>query len=309
MRGGWGLEYKLPVGRVDPRRAHHFPYLITLFSEKINTKMLIEFQMRGESAVLVSAILMGTLPFFIKSLMLSPFSSTFYRVFFGLIFVGIFLVIRGEKPVIGKGLLLLGLFNTGTVFFYITAITNLNAATAALLLYMAPIYVMIYAMLRGSVSKHSIAALVVGITGLYMLLMPEKEMNIGLLSGFLSGIVYAGAFVMLNKLGKIYSPIQITFSNLAIGVILLLPFFRFETGSIALILGLGLIPTAVPFILLSYGMARVRVEKGPVIALIEPVTAGVVGFIAFNEILSGMQLIGAILILSGVFIALNEKRE
>jgi len=265
--------------------------------------------MRGENAVLISAILMGTLPFFIKSLSLSPISATFYRMSLGLLFVGLFLMLKKEKPVFSLSLVLLGLFNVSEVFFYITAITYLSAAMAALLLYMAPIYVMIYAMMRGKVSKHSVMALVLGIAGLYLLLMPEAKLSIGIVSGMLSGMTYAGVFIMLNRIGDHYSPIQITFSNLSVGTILLLPFQRFETGNLPLILGLGLIPTAIPFILLSYGMARVRVEKGPVIALIEPVTAGIVGFLAFGEVLSGVQLAGAAMILSAVFIALNEKGE
>ncbi len=265
--------------------------------------------MRGENAVLVSAVLMGTLPFFIKTLMLSPFTSTFYRLFLGFIFVGLFILVRKERPVFSKQLTILGLLNTSTVFFYITAITYLSAAMAALLLYMAPIYVMLYAIARGKVSKHSVLALIIGISGLYLLLMPESTLNVGLVSGLLSGIVYAGAFVMLNRLGKIYSPIQITFSNLLVGVLLLFPFFSFETADPLLLLGLGLIPTAIPFILLSYGMARVKVEKGPVIALIEPVTAGAVGFIIFGELLARIQLVGAVMILLAIFIALNEKGD
>ena len=265
--------------------------------------------MKGENAVLISAILMGTLPFFVKSLSLSPISATFYRMSLGLFFVGLFLILKREKPVFSTELILLGILNVSEVFFYITAITYLSAAMAALLLYMAPIYVTAYAMTKSRVSKHSVMALVVGIAGLYLLLMPESQINIGLVSGLLSGVVYAGAFVLLNRLGKIYTPVQITFSNLLVGAFLLLPFFRFEPVNPLLVFGLGLIPTAIPFILLSYGMARVKVEKGPVIALIEPVTAGIVGFAAFGEMLSGVQLAGAIMILSAVFIALNEKGE
>ncbi len=263
--------------------------------------------MRGENAVLVSAVLMGTLPFFIKSLMLSPLSSTFYRLFIGFVFVGIFLLFRKERPIFNKQLVFLGLLNTGTVFFYITAITYLSAAMAALLLYMAPIYVMGYAIMKGKVSKKSLISLFMGILGLYLLLSPESHINAGLLAGILSGIVYAGAFVMLNRLGKIYDPIKITFSNLLVGVLLLLPFFQLEIVNPVLILGLGLIPTAIPFILLTYGMAKVRVEKGPVIALAEPVTAGLVGFMFFGEMLSGSQLLGGIIILSAVFMALSDE--
>ncbi len=112
-----------------------------------------------------------------------------------------------------------------------------------------------------------------------------------------------------TELEKITAPIQIAFSNLAVGALLLLPLYRFEIGDIPLLIGLGLIPTAIPFTLLSYGMARVKVEKGSVIGLLEPVTAGAVGYIAFREMLTDIQLLGSVMILSAVFIALNEKSE
>jgi len=264
--------------------------------------------MKGENAVLLSAVLMGTLPFFIKSLMLPPLTSTFYRLFIGLVFVGVFLMLKGERPVFDLQLVFLGILNTATVFFYITAITYLSSAMAALLLYMAPIYVMVYAILTGNIAIRSLMSLFFGISGLYLLLMPESMINSGLISGILSGIAYAGGFIMLNKLGKIYSPTQVTFSNLTVGVLLLLPFFHLKSANPMLILGLGIIPTAIPFILLTFGMARVRVEKGPIIALAEPVTAGFVGFLFFREMLSGIQLIGAFMILSGVLIAINEHK-
>ena len=260
--------------------------------------------MRGEISVLISAILMGTLPYFIKSLLLSPIDATFYRLSIGLAFLSIFMLIFNQKPKFCVELIVLGILNTIVILSYITAITYLSAATAALLLYMAPIYVLIYAILKDSFSKRIALSLSIGIFGLYLLLSPESEINIGILAGLISGITYAIFFILLNKLGKEFTAIQITFSNLLIGTLMLLPFFKVEQPNFLFILGLGIIPTAIPFILLSYGMGRVRVEKGPIIALAEPVTAGMVGFLAFNETLSSIQIVGAIMILIAIILSL-----
>uniref|UniRef100_A0A7C3UBV9 Permease n=1 Tax=Geoglobus ahangari TaxID=113653 RepID=A0A7C3UBV9_9EURY len=261
--------------------------------------------MKGETSVLISAVLMGTLPYFVKSLQLSPLTTTFYRLSVGLVFLSIFMLIFRQKPRVGRDLLILGVANTSVIFLYITAITHLSAATAALLLYMAPVYVLIYAILTGDVRIRSVFSLLIGILGLYLLLSPEKEINVGILAGLASGVIYAVVFIMLNRLGKKYTPVQITFSNLLIGTLILLPFFRYENANLLHILGLGLIPTAIPFILLSYGMGRVKVEKGPIIALSEPVTAGIVGYVAFNEILTGIQMIGAVMILVSVVLSFD----
>ena len=261
--------------------------------------------MKGEISVLISAILMGTLPYFVKSMQLSPFTTTFYRLSVGFVFLSIFMLVFRLKPRIGKDLIALGVANTTVIFLYITAITYLSAATAALLLYMAPVYVLIYAILTGDVRIKTVFSLLIGIFGLYLLLSPEKEINIGILTGLASGVVYAVVFILLNRLGKKYTPAQITFSNLLIGTLILLPFFRFENANPLQILGLGLIPTAIPFILLSYGMGKVRVEKGPIIALSEPVTASLVGYIFFNEILTWVQLAGASMILIAVTLSFD----
>ena len=259
--------------------------------------------MKGETSVLISAILMGTLPYFVKSMQLSPLTTTFYRLSVGLVFLSIFMLVFRLKPRMGWDLIVLGVANTAVIFLYITAITYLSAATAALLLYMAPVYVLIYAILMGDVRMKTVFSLLIGILGLYLLLSPEKEINVGILAGLASGVVYAVVFILLNRLGKRYTPVQITFSNLLIGTLILLPFFRFENANPLQILGLGLIPTAIPFILLSYGMGRVKVEKGPIIALSEPVTAGFVGYVVFNEILTGIQMIGAVMILIAVVLS------
>ncbi len=273
---------------------------------RIIKNMTFGIGMRGEISVLVSAILMGTLPYFIKSMLLSPLNATFYRLSVGFLFVSFFMLIFNQKPKFGKELIFLGIANTSVIFLYITAITYLSAATAALLLYMAPIYVLIYAIIKGRISKRILFSLASGILGLYLLLSPENKINVGVIAGIASGITYAIVFILLNRLGKEFSAIQITFSNLLIGTLILLPFFRFEQSDFTLILGLGLIPTAIPFILLSYGMGNVKVEKGPIIALAEPVTAGLIGFVVFKEVMKTLQLLGAVMILIAICFSLKS---
>jgi len=248
---------------------------------------------------------MGTLPYFIKSLSLSPFTSTFYRLSTGLLFTSTFMLVLRIKPEFNRKLLLLALTNTGFIFLYISAITYLSAATAALLLYMAPVYVTAYTIVHERVEKKSILSLILGLIGLYLLLLPEK-VSVGVISGFISGFLYAIAFILMNRLGKIHNPVQITFSNLLIGSIIMLPFFDLRFERPELILGLGLVPTAIPFAILCYGMSRIKVEKGSIIALVEPLTAGLIGYLFFSELLMGVQFVGGVLILAAVFLAVVE---
>ena len=263
--------------------------------------------MRGGVAVLISAVLMGTLPYFVKNINLHPFSITFIRVSFGLVFVSALMIFLKERPRVSLALFMLGLVNTGVVAFYISAISMLYAAFAALLLYMAPVYISMYKLFRGEITTVSLAVTLLGVSGLFLMLYPFGEVNAGIIFGFLSGLLYALLFTYLRRLRKNYSSLQITFSNLFVGTLLLSPFSIYVKNFEPIYVLLGLIPTAIPFVLLSYGMRYVKEERGAVIALIEPVVASFIGFAVFGEVLNLRQLVGAATILLASLVSTLDK--
>jgi len=262
--------------------------------------------MRGEFAIFFSAILMGTVSIFIRNTGSDPFFVTFLRLSFATVFLLPF-VFSGEKKFrIGKPLIALALFNLLTIVSYINAIQNIEAGTAALLLYTAPIYVLIFAIIQGEkIEGKTLISLPLGFLGLYLMLSPYAELNLGLISGIISGISYAIVFVLTKKV-KDTSPFQVTFFNVFFGSLLLLPYsmLNFTDFPIFWSIGLGLIPTAIPFTLFIYGVRSVKLQKAPIIALIEPFFAALVGFLYFGEILSATQILGGIMILSATSIIL-----
>ncbi|MDK2877001.1 MAG: hypothetical protein PWQ22_1411 [Archaeoglobaceae archaeon] len=264
--------------------------------------------MRGELAILFSAILMGTISIFVRNTGSDPLSVTFLRLFFATIFLLPLIVLTREKLRISKLLFALAFFNLLTIVSYISAIQHVEAGTAALLLYTAPIYVLIFAFLTGErIERKSIISLLLGLLGLYLMLSPYPELNLGLISGIVSGISYAIVFALTKK-AKEFSSFQITFFNILFGSLLLLPYFvlNFADFSIPWAIGLGLIPSAIPFTLLVYGIKHVKLHRAPIIALIEPLSAIVVGYIYFGEILTSKQIFGGILIILSTAISLRE---
>lgn len=264
--------------------------------------------MRGELAILFSAILMGTISIFVRNTGSDPLSVTFLRLFFATIFLLPLIVLTREKLRISKLLFALAFFNLLTIVSYISAIQHVEAGTAALLLYTAPIYVLIFAFLTGErIERKSIISLLLGLLGLYLMLSPYPELNLGLISGIVSGISYAVVFALTKK-AKEFSSFQITFFNVLFGSLLLFPYFvlNFADFSIPWAIGLGLIPSAIPFTLLVYGIKHVKLHRAPIIALIEPLSAIVVGYIYFGEILTSKQIFGGILIILSTAISLRE---
>jgi|Deesub1362A_J573_1020465.scaffolds.fasta_scaffold00922_5 drug/metabolite transporter (DMT)-like permease len=272
--------------------------------------------MRGAIALTISGLMMSTLSIFVRNIQVDAFSMTFFRFSTALVFILAYMFITGQKPEIrDKLILLLAFFNLSTVVCYIGAIQMIEVATAALLLYMAPVYVLPVAWLVGErIERETWIAVPLGITGLYMMLTPYAEINIGLIAGLLAGLSYAAVIILIKKVSVKQTPVEITFFNLLLGSIALLPWIamtnstnQISLGEIPWIFGLGIIPTAIPFILFAYGVKYVKVQIAPVFALVEPLAASIIGLLVFGESLSILQIAGGALILSSISIAWRAR--
>ena len=69
---------------------------------------------------------------------------------------------------------------------------------------------------------------------------------------------------------------------------------------------MALINTVIPYILYTAGLVGVDQSAAPVIAMIEPVVATLIGAAFYNEKITAMGVLGIILVLLSVFI-LNIK--
>jgi len=266
--------------------------------------------------VAISAVLMGSLAIFVRSIDVNPLIVTFFRMAFGLIYL--LPAIKMVRFSLFKNLKVLSLsfISLFTIAFYISSIQLVEMAVSALLLYMAPVYVIVFMLLRReNIDRTSILSLITALFGLYLLLSPYYSLNFGIVFGIFAGLCYAGYFLLAKEVREFASSIEITFITLLISSLALAPIvLSFDTLSVLKakllwLLGLGLIPTSIPFVLMNYGIKFCKKESAPIIALIEPVSAGIFGFLFFNEVLTVKQLLGAVLILSSVFIALKSGVE
>jgi drug/metabolite transporter (DMT)-like permease len=71
-------------------------------------------------------------------------------------------------------------------------------------------------------------------------------------------------------------------------------------------LGLAIGPTLVSYGLYLMSLEHIEASRATVICMIEPVTAGILGFLLLGERLAGWQFVGALLVLGGVG-ALNAR--
>lgn len=247
---------------------------------------------------------MGSLAIFVRNVHSDPVTVTFLRLSLG----ALFLLPLSRKPVISPLTVGVGILNLLTIVCYISAIEYSKVAVAALLLYMAPVYVTIYVLItEGSVAKGAVVAIPASLLGLYLMLSPSK-IDLGEVYGILSGLFYAALFVVMKRARESVPSIPLTFTSLLIGSLVLLPFVRSlpTPNELPWVVGLGLFPTALAFTVFSYGIKFCKTEIAPILSLLEPVSASFFGYAFFGETLRPVQVLGAILIMSGVAVSQVE---
>ena len=213
----------------------------------------------------------------------------------------------------------------GLVFFnwcYFNAIAGGSLAIAALLLYTAPVFVMLMSVVlfREKLTKEKIIALIITfigcgcITGAFAgsLVISRQTLLYGLGSGF----GYALYSIFGKPATRKYSPLTVSFWCFIFASAFTLPLSGLS-GKAALfsdmtvwggILGIGLISCVLPNVLYMRGLQQLEAGHAAILATIEPVVAAIVSFLFLGETFTWQKLLGIILILSAVPI-LNRKAK
>ena len=212
--------------------------------------------------------------------------------------------------------MLLGSLGIGAAqFFYLFAISKIKVAAAILLHYTGPIFVALYAAIfrKQKLTRNSVLALggtVAGcflVAGAYNLDLLALNRS-GIVGGLLAALAFA-AYTLLSEYGMHkYSPwtvllYALLFATLAWNVLhppleALLRFYAPAEWS--WILFIAICGTILPFGLYFEGIKRIRSTHASITATLEPITAGVISAVFLGEILSGLQVLGGVLVLASI---------
>ena len=205
----------------------------------------------------------------------------------------------------------------GLVFFnwcYFNAIAGGSLAIAALLLYTAPVFVMLMSVIlfHEKLTKEKIIALILTfigcgcITGAFAgnLSVSRETFLYGLASGF----GYALYSIFGKPATKRYSALTVSlwcfifaavFTLPLSGLVSKAPLFsdRMIWGGI---LGIGLISCVFPNVLYMRGLQQLEAGHAAILATIEPVVAAIVSYLFLGEAFTWQKVLGIVLILSAV---------
>lgn len=213
---------------------------------------------------------------------------------------------------IGTGVMSLTFFN----YCYFNCIAASSLAVAALLLYTAPIFVMVMSvfLFKENFTTKKAVALVMTfagcgcVTGAF-----SGSLNLtfmGLLYGLSSGFGYALYSIFGKYAVEKYTSATITvytfyFSSLAALPIADFPsntFNQLNAAAILNVLGLGLVCAVIPYLLYNKGLVYVDPGQASILATIEPFVAAVIGICYFQEPLTAQKLVGMGLIFAAIIL-------
>lgn len=135
--------------------------------------------------------------------------------------------------------------------------------------------------------------------------------------GILLGLISAAGYAFYIMTSKKYNQLHPLLSALmvSIGCTIFCLIFALFNDSFSIpqqstfwfnSLGLGIISTALPILLLLEGLKYTSSEKASILGVLEPVFVALIGVMLLGEELKFLQILGVIIILGGALLALGE---
>ena len=278
------------------------------------------------AAILAAAALWGMIGLWNRRLMaagLSPFSIVVVRnlggcallvLFFALRDRGVFRVERRHlKYFFGTGVVSVVLFTV----CYFSCQELCSLAVASVLLYTAPSFVVIFSAVlwREPVTRKKLLALFLTLLGCACvcgLFSGGLSVTVpGVLLGLGAGFFYALYSVFGRYALAHYPPLTVTVWTFLFAGPASLLFLRpaelagaFAGGGGLWLtaLAMAVFSTAAPYILYTWGLARMEPGRASILASLEPVVASLTGVIAFGEPMGPLTVLGILCVLAGVYI-------
>ena len=284
-------------------------------------------QNRGYLLILAAGALWGTIGFFatlLANLGMKAGPVAFFRVLSSTVMLALTLLIKGKGTslfrISRRGLFSCMLIGVVSQAFYnvcyMNTIEQNGMATAAVFLYTSPVYVALLSRLlfREPLTGNKILAIVMNIVGCVLTVTGGvfSEMRIspfGLVMGLLAGFTYALLPILSRTGASEENPYTAAFYGQLFGALMLFflirpyqnPGTEFTWQIILVLIGFGLIPSALAYIVYYGGMSRItETSKVPVIASVETVVAAVIGLVAFGQTLGAVKILGIALVLCSI---------
>lgn len=294
--------------------------------------MLRKNSIVGYSAGIITGITYGLNPLFGIPLMndgASIDSILFFRYGFSVVLLAAFLILsRQSFKVTPKQLgilLILGLLYTSSSICLFESYKYIASGLATTLIFLYPVFVaLIMVVLRVYPTWQVWLAILATFVGVLILAQSDDTQTIdpiGVLLALGSGLSYAIFIVIVNS-SRIIRPISstmLTFYSLSVGMVI----FYINTllspndlttginGSSAwlCLVGLAILPTIISTATLALSTRKIGATKASVLGVFEPITAIMVGTIAFNEPITTNIIVGISIAIAAIIFMIMATQK
>ena len=251
---------------------------------------------------------------------LSPGALALGRLLVGTAVLGLLMVGRGwVRPtrrewvlIVGCGIGWFGIYNVALN----AAEQHLDAGTTAMLVNIGPILIAVFAgLLLGEGSPpRLVTGLAVAFAGVLLIGAATREAEadlLGVLLCLVAAVTYAGGVVAQKPVLRRLPGLQVTFTAAAIGAVCCLPWAgvladelgRASTGSVAGMVYLGVVPTALAFSTWAYALRRMDAGSLGVTTYLVPPLVIMMGWLLLDEVPPALAVVGGAVCLVGVGLA------
>jgi drug/metabolite transporter (DMT)-like permease len=256
---------------------------------------------------------------------LSPGALALGRLLVGTAVLGLLMTGRGWVRPTGRERALIVVCGVGWFGVYNVALNaaeqHLDAGTTAMLVNIAPILIAVLAglLLGEGFPRRLVAGLAVAFAGMLLIGVATRSAEADLLGVALcvvAAVTYAGGVVAQKPVLRRLPGLQVTFTSAAIGAVCCLPWAgvladelgRAPTGSIAAMVYLGVVPTALAFSTWAYALRRMDAGSlGATTYLVPPLVIGL-GWLLLGEVPPALALVGGAVCLAGVALARGGRK-
>ena len=280
-----------------------------------------------ELFIIIAACMWGTIGLFNRNMVSSGFAAaqiSFCRAFITAIILGTVILIK-DRSLFKIQLRHIPMFaGTGIVSFlffnicYMTSINENSLSVAAMLLYTSPVFVTLISavVFKEKITWIKAAALFLALSGCALLTF-EKGATVtgfGLIIGLCSGLGYALYSIFGKIASQHYNTLTVTFytfvfatlGGIPICGVFQMPLATAGFKEYALIIGMALLNTFLPYVFYTAGLKKVPAGRASVISIIEPVVATVCGLF-FGEIIGLQGIIGIAFVLFAIILLEKGK--
>ena len=261
-----------------------------------------------------------------------PITTIFLRLVISSTFLFIILAVSGFIQRIRREHFLLFLLSAifNPFFYFLGENYGLKYSTpsiSAVVIATIPLFTPFAAwfMIRERVSRLNIAGIMISFTGiLVMLIRPDFSFAtdplgvILLLLAVVSAVIYS---ILLKRLTKHYTPVNIIAWQNLLGVIFFLPLFLLldfgefmavvpDSRLLIALFSLAIIASSMAYVLFATTIKHIGVNRANVYSNLIPVTTVIASYFILDEVFTGRKVLGIIIVILGVFITqINKLRN